>query len=235
MSTQNLPNNEIKPLRWMGSFLLFGIPALINVAMYYWLIPWLEASGIRPQYAYTGAHLALFLGLIAAAIIGYWRETTRHTWKTFLSRMRIQRMTGTDWNWMTGAIFAFAILYFGGLMLTDKVLASIGWTHPAFGLRPEGLSDWILFFGLLVFNILGEELWWRGYILPRQELAFGDKTWILHGILWAFFHLYKWWEVPAMILPAMVIPFMAQRRQNTTPGLVMHYLLNGFNALLILA
>jgi len=30
---------------------------------------------------------------------------------------------------------------------------------------------------------LRRELWWRGYILPRQELAFGRWTWIIHGLL----------------------------------------------------
>src|SRR5262245_47483043 len=35
---------------------------------------------------------------------------------------------------------------------------------------------WVLiYYGvvMLVGNIGGEELWWRGYVLPRQELAFG--------------------------------------------------------------
>lgn len=234
MSSQISHPYEIKPLHMWGSIMLFGIPTLLNVAMYYAIMPWLESNGVRPQYVYAGCHLILFLGLIAAAVVGYLREDPAPSWRGFLSRMRIRRMTGTDWNWMTGAIFAFTILYFGGVMLTDKVLAAIGWVHPAFGLHPERATDWILFFGLLVFNVLAEELWWRGYIQPRQELAYGRKTWTWHGILWALFHMYKFWEVPAMILPAMVIPYMAQRRKNTSPGLVMHYLVNGVNALLIL-
>jgi hypothetical protein len=45
-------------------------------------------------------------------------------------------------------------------------------------------------FMILVFNIVGEELWWRGYALPRQELAFGKMTWVVHGIFWSAFHLF---------------------------------------------
>jgi membrane protease YdiL (CAAX protease family) len=40
---------------------------------------------------------------------------------------------------------------------------------------------WILVYYavvILVCNIGGEELWWRGYVLPRQELAFGRATWV---------------------------------------------------------
>ncbi len=39
------------------------------------------------------------------------------------------------------------------------------------------MSNWLPFFAMtitLVFNILGEEFWWRGVVLPRQELAFGN-------------------------------------------------------------
>jgi hypothetical protein len=38
---------------------------------------------------------------------------------------------------------------------------------------------WILVYYavvMLVCNIGGEELWWRGYVLPRQELAFGKAA-----------------------------------------------------------
>ena len=43
---------------------------------------------------------------------------------------------------------------------------------------PLGGAWWVLFYYatvILLFNIGGEELWWRGYVLPRQELAFGIR------------------------------------------------------------
>ncbi len=43
---------------------------------------------------------------------------------------------------------------------------------------------------MIVCNIGGEELWWRGYVLPRQELAFGRAAWVVHGICWSAFHLF---------------------------------------------
>jgi membrane protease YdiL (CAAX protease family) len=52
---------------------------------------------------------------------------------------------------------------------------------------------WILFYYavvMLVCNIGGEELWWRGYVLPRQELAFCKAAWVVHGIFWSAFHLF---------------------------------------------
>jgi membrane protease YdiL (CAAX protease family) len=83
----------------------------------------------------------------------------------------------------------------------------------------------------LVLNILGEEIWWRGYLLPRQEAQFGKSAWVWHGILWAFFHLFKWWTIPALVPVCLVVPFVAQRTRNTWPGMLSHFVLNGLGML----
>jgi membrane protease YdiL (CAAX protease family) len=87
---------------------------------------------------------------------------------------------------------------------------------------------WILFyyaFVILVFNIGGEELWWRGYVLPRQELAFGRATWVIHGILWSIFHLFMQptlWDTVRMAITGVALSFVAQRTKSTWPGILGH-------------
>ena len=87
---------------------------------------------------------------------------------------------------------------------------------------------WILFyyaFVILVFNIGGEELWWRGYVLPRQQLAFGRVTWVIHGSLWSVFHLFMQptlWDTVRMAVTGVALAFVAQRTQSTWPGIVGH-------------
>jgi len=85
---------------------------------------------------------------------------------------------------------------------------------------------------VLFMNIMSEELWWRGYVLPRQEKQHGRYTWAIHGVLWAFFHAFKWWAVPFMLITTWIIPFVAQRIGNTTPGIIIHLVLNGLGFLL---
>jgi membrane protease YdiL (CAAX protease family) len=78
---------------------------------------------------------------------------------------------------------------------------------------------------MLVCNIGGEELWWRGYVLPRQELALGRTAWILHGISWSAFHLFMQptlWDTVRMAITGMALSFVAQRTKNTWPGIVGH-------------
>ena len=85
---------------------------------------------------------------------------------------------------------------------------------------------------VLFFNIVGEELWWRGYILPRQELTHGKITWLIHGTLWACFHMFKWWAVPFMLITCQIIPFVAQKTKNTWPGMINHIIINGAGAIM---
>ena len=78
---------------------------------------------------------------------------------------------------------------------------------------------------MLVFNIGGEELWWRGYVLPRQELAFGRITWVVHGLLWSVFHLFmqpSLWDAVRMEISGVALSFVAQRTKSTWPGVVGH-------------
>ena len=85
---------------------------------------------------------------------------------------------------------------------------------------------------VFVINIFSEELWWRGYILPRQELKHGKVAWVINGVLWSFFHIYKWWAVPFMLLRQWMIPFVAQRTKNTTPVILIHFVSNGISVFL---
>jgi membrane protease YdiL (CAAX protease family) len=78
---------------------------------------------------------------------------------------------------------------------------------------------------MLVCNIGGEELWWRGYVLPRQELAFGRAAWVVHGIAWSAFHLFMQptlWDTVRMAITGLGLSFVAQRTKSTWPGVVGH-------------
>ena len=84
------------------------------------------------------------------------------------------------------------------------------------------------FFGFWLLNIGGEEFFWRGVLLPRQEKTFEDKTWILHGTGWAIFHIAFGWQLLVMLLPLLYIePYVVQKTQNTWTGVFLHGVING--------
>jgi membrane protease YdiL (CAAX protease family) len=84
------------------------------------------------------------------------------------------------------------------------------------------------------FNVVGEELAWRGYVLPRQELAFGRNTWWIHGSLWAFFHVFKWWDILPLLPMCLIASYCAQRTRSTWGSIIGHIFSNGMTLVAIL-
>src|SRR5262249_49831423 len=95
--------------------------------------------------------------------------------------------------------------------------------------RSVGTRGYLLlgFRCLFVTNILGEELCWRGYVLPRQEAAFGRAACLANGIPWCLFHRSFGWPILVMLLPiTLLLPWIVQRRRNTWVGIIIHAVFN---------
>lgn len=75
-------------------------------------------------------------------------------------------------------------------------------------------------------NVVGEEFWWRGIVLPRQVLAFGALTWL--------FHAYKWWDLIGLLPLSLGLTWVVLHRENNTPGLIIHFVTNGAGVISIL-
>ena len=227
--SRNLELKPLKPMGWLESLLLFGIPAAVLAFNLLWLWPTLTSAGVARPVAYAFCLSLVNAGLLAAAVTGYIMEGNPLTWPAFSRRMRLARMTGRIWLWAL-----LGTLVFGILALLIESLAVMFYKAIAFPIpnvvgvvMPVWMNVMVL-----LFNIFGEELWWRGYILPRQELSFGKYTWMLHGTLWAGFHAFKWWAVPFMLITCQIIPFVAQKTRNTWPGIINHMVINGASAIL---
>lgn len=119
-----------------------------------------------------------------------------------------------------------AVRFFNPALFNDAFFGHFG-PHDFMGI-PLHAAWWIpAYYAAIMFvcNIGGEELWWRGYVLPRQELAFGRATWIIHGILWSAFHLFMQptlWDTLRMSITGLALSFVAQRTKSTWPGIIGH-------------
>lgn len=89
---------------------------------------------------------------------------------------------------------------------------------------------WILLLWLpyWVLNIMGEEVLWRGVILPRQEIVFGKNARIINGLGWTIFHITFGWQLLLTMLPILfILPFVVQKTRNSWTGIVIHGVING--------
>lgn len=245
-------DEKFQPMGWGLSLLYFGIPAILFFLGFHILMPAInKAADIAPFYGYLiGVGLPL-LGLFLAALVALRLEGHPLIWAATSKRFRLKRVSWKMWLG-TLAIFVLANIFIGILTVLNNTLLGQGiipipGNIPGF-LQPvaaqfasDPLSIYEAAFGglagnwlalasytaLIFVNVIGEELWWRGYILPRQQLAFGKYTWLVHGLLWWGFHAFKWWDILPLLAPTLLISFLAQRSQNTWPGIIIHFLVNG--------
>ena len=95
-------------------------------------------------------------------------------------------------------------------------------------------------FGLIVimqlFNtVLGEELLFRGLLLPRMNRAFGRGDWVANGALFAAYHVHVPWMIPATLLvDTFAIAYPAKRYQSTWIAIAVHSSQSVFFAIFLL-
>jgi uncharacterized protein len=82
-------------------------------------------------------------------------------------------------------------------------------------------------YGLLVvlwiFNsALGEELLFRGFLLPRMNGAFGRGDWVANGLLFAGYHLHVPWVIPAGLLDTFILSYPSKRYRSAWIGIAVH-------------
>jgi membrane protease YdiL (CAAX protease family) len=76
---------------------------------------------------------------------------------------------------------------------------------------------------LLVFNtVLGEELLFRGLLLPRMNGAFGRRDWLANGVLFAAYHLHVPWAIPATLLDTFIVAYPSKRYRSALLGIAVH-------------
>ena len=76
---------------------------------------------------------------------------------------------------------------------------------------------------LALFNtVLGEELLFRGYLLPRMNGVFGRRDWLANGVLFAVYHLHIPWVIPTALLDTFIISYPAKRYRSALIGIVVH-------------
>ncbi len=249
---------SLKPMPLSLALLYFGIPAIVFVLSVYYLIPFFMDQGITEFMSYSLSLLIPLIMMLIASLIALRMEGTPLTWAAIQDRFRLKKMDKTDWVW-TAASFVVMMIGAGIFGVIGQVLVLRGiiplpsniptalldpTIDPAnimniftASLGPNAKGNWgLLVFSLilLAFNIIGEEFWWRGVVLPRQELVHGKNTWLVHGTLWALFHAFKYWSWLGLLPVCLALSFVAQKRRNTWPGIITHFLVNGLSLFPIL-
>ena len=83
--------------------------------------------------------------------------------------------------------------------------------------------------------MLGEELLWRGYLLPRMNRAFGRGDWAANGALFAAYHLHVPWLMPiTLLVDTFALSYPSKRYQSAWIGIAVHSTQSVFFAVILL-
>lgn len=217
------------------SFLLFFLPGVVFWFHLNATIPYLVAHtslATYPLWLLVGSFL-LFFPLFVLTFVLLRRDGYALDAETATARLRLHKPRKGDWLWISGGLVVSmlaitAIVGIISLMPFSNGVAAMTEAspidaHPLTGAEAPFL---VLLPVLFFFNYVGEELLWRGYILPRQEQTYEGTAWIVNGLFHAVFHFSFGLMIIVVALPVfLLIPFVTQKTQNTTNAIIIHALL----------
>jgi uncharacterized protein len=154
-----------------------------------------------------------------------WRRVRDALWLRPPRDPKTGRVGGRVWWWLLPFLFIFAL---------EQVLPAI----PGPSVRDfadfldsdagedffHGAWGWFAVIVVLaVFNtVLGEELLFRGLLLPRMKDACGKWDWVANGVLFAVYHLHQPWDIPTALVDIFALSYPSRRFQSAWMGIIVH-------------
>jgi uncharacterized protein len=213
--------------------------AAIPMAALAWVVaPWL-ADRLEGPLALPRALLALLtVGLIwqfVLVLILVHRERGSLRWSVLKDALWLHsprspttgRVGGRLWLVLIPALLIFTAEGF----IPHPFPPPTGHDFAAFVQSDAGAAfmsgNWVWFAliaALSVFNtILGEELLFRGVLLPRMQGAFGRWDWVANGVLFAAYHLHMPWVILATLLgDTLALSYPSRRYRSALIGIIVH-------------
>jgi membrane protease YdiL (CAAX protease family) len=139
---------------------------------------------------------------------------------------KTKRVGGNVWWWALPFFLGFAVwglvpsLPIPSDMDLNKSLGSD--SGQAFF---SGAWGWFgVIVALAIFNtVLGEELLFRGLLLPRMRGVFGRRGWVANGAIFALYHLHMPWAIlPTFVDGIFLDAYPSRRFQSAWMGIIVH-------------
>ena len=225
--------------RQYGLAAILGIwaAAALPMAILAWLIaPRLAATLTGPTALPRALILALLTGLIwqfVLVLLLVYREQRTLRWSVLKGALWLRApqspRTGRSGGWLWLVVIPLiAALAAEELLPTlptpvsrDMSLFLGSGSGQAF---LSGNWVWLAIIVLLqIFNtVLGEELLFRGLLLPRMNGRCGRWDWVVNGVLFALYHLHEPWVIPQAFVDVFILAYPSRRYRSALIGIIVH-------------
>jgi len=246
-TTQEIPQYNL----WM-ILLMFIWPAAWFMFLIYVVVPlfWTSEPGeFLPTWIFlTVAILGNGAELVVALVL-LRREGYPLTLRGLRERARLRWPKGwKKWLWAIGAmVFVLALSMLLG-PVSQTVATIPGFIPPDWwpaisnpnagvttvqGMFPDvTLAGNYIFFIILffvyglIFNAIGEELYYRSYLLPKMRGVFGGWDWVANGVLFALKHFYQRWVYLSLLPGGLALAFVGGPIGSVYLSTVGHWVAN---------
>lgn len=218
---------------------VWAAAALPMAAMAWLIAPLIEGWFVGERdIAFAKALLvSMCLGLIwqsVLVVILVGREQRSLRWSTLREALWLRAPSspgsGRAGGWLWLLLIPLVVVFAAGALLLPAI------PHPAdrdFGalLGSDtgreflgGAWGWysLILVQMLFNTVLGEELLFRGFLLPRMNGAFGRADWVANGGLFAAYHLHVPWMIPAILLDTFTLAYSTKRYRSAWMGIAVH-------------
>lgn len=165
---------------------------IVLMFLYTWTID-LSKSGVLPFKVPFFVAITLGWGFIFVAVFMTRLTLGKDAMMTLLKRYLIWRV---GWKWWLVAILLSPALQFTAVLLTSFLTGiPVDYSHPMIrDVVPLDAPLLTLVIPWILFEILtnGEEMGWRGYVLPRLQAKYNALvSSLIVGVIWSVWHLPK--------------------------------------------
>ncbi len=244
----------------LAKILLVWAAATFPMAILGWVVtPALAHDPNNPGFEKLAIlTLGLIWQFILVMILCY-QETGNLAWSTIRERLWLNtpRTPKTReprrrlWWWLVPIIVLTAFYEFQIAGVFDKIWVGIfpflteprGFDLGSLLETPQAKAKLVGHWGVLllfvvnaVFNtVLGEELVFRGLLLPRMARVFGKWDWAMNGILFGLYHLHQPWGILSAAIEGMLLLALPSRYfRSSWLGIIVHSGQSVYFAILIL-
>jgi membrane protease YdiL (CAAX protease family) len=218
----------------LKSIALHLLPGILIGAVFFLLTPIAQRSGLPPVWAHGIADLIVLVPFVFGLL---YYEGYKRNGRLSLDRVVLYREPLPWWQY---PIFVLLLLAAGALIpllapVSNAIFQALfSWWPAMYNLSPD-LSMYsrstviaTLIFQFLTIAIIApitEEIYFRGYLLPRLS-RFGFWAAPIHAILFALFHVWTPWLVVARTVALIPFTLIVQRKRNIYIAIIMHMIIN---------
>lgn len=250
LEPKNRLNSNVKPMPVWESLLYFFAITLLMIFCFYVVRPYLEQLGLNQYSAYLLSLSIVGVVMLVWTFIALRREGNIKNRETILNRLRLKGFYPgiLGWSFGLGLLMFLSTVIFSPLiskLISDGLLPIPDripdYINPLKQLSISQIKSQIISQGVvflipivLILNIFGEEFFWRGVVFPRQELRHGKTTFLIHGLIWAFTHLFQYWLIFPILIGSFALSYLVQRTKNTWIGILAHLINNALPFIIML-